>query len=140
MVAVISSGSRPGPAARAHRLAVVPAPASRPLPTPSTFRLPAATYRRRRLAAVLVVAGLAFAAWAALGALGGALTAPGRSVPSGARGTTTVVEVGPGDSLWSLARRIQPHGDPRPVVDRLAAAHGGAVLRVGERISLAGVG
>ncbi len=97
--------------------------------------LPRSTYRRRRLVAGLVVAGLLLAAWAALGALGGALTASGRSAPAlGSRASTTVVEVAPGDTLWTIARRIQPSGDVRPLVDRLAAAHGGTVLQVGERL------
>jgi hypothetical protein len=95
--------------------------------------LTAATYRRRRLAAVVVVVGLAFAAWAALGALGGALTAPVRSAPSPGDGVT-VVEVAPGDTLWSIALRLQPEGDPRPLVDRLAAANGGATVRAGDRL------
>ena len=95
--------------------------------------LSAATYRRRRLAALVVVVGLAIAAWAALGALGGALTAPVRSTPPPAHGAT-VVEVAPGDTLWSIARRLQPEGDPRPLVDRLAASNGGAVVRAGDRL------
>ena len=97
--------------------------------------LSAATYRRRRLAAVAVVVGLAFAAWAALGALGGVLTAPVRSTPPPATGEgVTVVDVAPGDSLWSIARRVQPEGDLRPLVDRLAASHGGAAIQAGERL------
>ena len=93
----------------------------------------AATYRRRRVAALAVAVGLAFAAWAALGALGGALTAPVRSVPPPANGAT-LVEVAPGDTLWSIARRLQPEGDLRPLVDRLAATNGGAVIRAGDRL------
>jgi hypothetical protein len=93
----------------------------------------AAIYRRRRLAALAVVVGLAFAAWTALGALGGVLTTPVRSVPPPGNGST-VVEVVPGDTLWSIARRLQPEGDPRPLVDRLAASHGGAAIRAGDRL------
>jgi type IV secretory pathway protease TraF len=104
--------------------------------------LSAATYRRRRLAALVVVVGLAIAAWTALGALGGVLTAPVRSAPHGAEGLrgpnpvggATVVDVAPGDTLWSIARRLQPEGDPRPLVDRLAASNGGAVVRAGDRL------
>ena len=95
--------------------------------------LSAATYRRRRLAALVVVVGLAIAAWTALGALGGVLTAPVRS-PSPPADGATVVEVAPGDTLWSIARRLQPEGDPRPLVDRLAASNGGAVVRAGDRL------
>jgi hypothetical protein len=97
--------------------------------------LSAATYRRRRLAALVVVVGLAIAAWAALGALGGVLTTPVRSTPPpNAVDGAAVVEVAPGDTLWSIARRLQPEGDPRPLVDRLAASNGGPVVRAGDRL------
>ncbi len=95
----------------------------------------AATYRRRRLAVLFVAAGLAFVAWLALGALGGVLTAPVRSAPPPPQGAK-VVEVGPGDTLWSIARRLQPKGDPRPLVDRLAARNGGTVVQVGDRLAV----
>lgn len=102
---------------------------------PLAGRLPASIYRRRRLVAAVVAAGLLLTAWAALGALGGALTASGRSVPDPrSAGPVAVVDVQPGDTIWSIARRVQPSGDVRPLVDRLAAAHGGTVLQVGERI------
>jgi LysM repeat protein len=28
-----------------------------------------------------------------------------------------------GDTLWSIARRLAPEGDPRPIVDELATAN-----------------
>jgi len=92
-----------------------------------------ATYRRRRVAAaVLVLASLAMAgkAGAALGGL--PLAAPERH-PAEAR-----YVVRPGDSLWSIAQQIQPDGDVRPVVDELSAARGGAPLVPGEVIVWAG--
>ena len=46
----------------------------------------------------------------------------------------TAVTVRPGDTYWSIARRAQPSGDIRPLVDRLVAAHGDGVLRPGERV------
>jgi len=49
--------------------------------------------------------------------------------------TTTVV---PGDSLWSVAARLAPGADPRPVVDALERARHGAVLVPGERVSWSG--
>ncbi|HEX9682561.1 MAG TPA: LysM domain-containing protein [Acidimicrobiales bacterium] len=42
------------------------------------------------------------------------------------------VRVKRGDTLWSIARRLQPQGEVRPLVDRLAAANGGATLQVGQ--------
>ena len=159
MVAVTTTASRPRRSAgrERHLAVVVGAPhdvarcgchrhgGAAPLVDPGVLgvrSLSTATYRRRRLAALVVVVGLAIAAWTALGALGGALTAPVRSSPPPAEGLrgpnavdgATVVEVGPGDTLWSIARRLQPEGDPRPLVDRLAASNGGAVVRAGDRL------
>lgn len=42
--------------------------------------------------------------------------------------------VQPGDSLWTIARSLQPDGDIRPLVDRLAGTRRGRPLQVGERI------
>lgn len=97
-------------------------------------RLPASTYRRRRAVAAGLVVALVLAVYAALGMLGGGpLPAPGR--PTELReGTTYVVQ--PGDTLWSIAQRLDSGGDPRPLVDRLADARGGTVLHVGERLRL----
>ena len=63
--------------------------------------------------ACLVLVG---AAW-----VGPALRAltPDQPVPA----TRTAYVVRPGDTLWSIARRVSPKGDPRPIVDALAAAN-----------------
>jgi hypothetical protein len=56
---------------------------------------------------------------------------PNRPAPR----VTYVVE--PGDTLWSIARRVAPGQDPRPVVDRLIEAndlHGG--LQAGQELSI----
>jgi len=45
--------------------------------------------------------------------------------------------VQPGDTLWSVARRLQPDGDVRPLVARLRAAAGGGQLVPGQRLRLA---
>jgi hypothetical protein len=44
--------------------------------------------------------------------------------------------VRPGDSLWSIAATVQPHGDIRPLVDRLVFETHGSPLFPGERIAL----
>ena len=48
----------------------------------------------------------------------------------------SVYVVQPGDTLWSIAERLDPSGDPRPVVDRLAAEVGGDRVVPGQRIAL----
>ncbi len=45
-----------------------------------------------------------------------------------------VVNVQPGDSLWSIARSLQPTGDVRPLVDAMIAERGSSVLRVGDTV------
>jgi spore germination protein YaaH len=44
--------------------------------------------------------------------------------------------VRPGDSLWSIAERVDPTGDPRPLVAQLAAETGSETVVPGERIVL----
>ncbi len=44
--------------------------------------------------------------------------------------------VRPGDTLWSVAEAIDPHGDVRPLVDRLSEEVGNAPLYPGEVIQL----
>jgi len=48
---------------------------------------------------------------------------PAASSPGASAGATTVV-VRAGDTVWSIARRLQPHGDVRSLVDRIVAANG----------------
>ena len=106
----------------------------------------AVVYRRRRLAA-LVVVGLAIglvllvivpAVRAGLGAVGGGPLTPADAPTAPAMRTVAahVYVVQQGDTLWSIAHRLQPTGDVRPLVDRLAAAHGHGPLRPGERLPL----
>ncbi len=92
------------------------------------------TYRRRRAAAAAIVVALFLAVQGLLATVGGG-AAIERPAPVADAGFSAYV-VQPGDTFWSIARRIQPEGDPRPLVDRLVADHGSAVLEVGERIAL----
>jgi hypothetical protein len=48
------------------------------------------------------------------------------------RPTVTRYVVQSGDSLWSIAERLAPGRDPRPIVDALAAARGRGPLVPGE--------
>jgi hypothetical protein len=48
--------------------------------------------------------------------------------------------VQPGDTVWGIARRLQPSGDVRALVDQIAERTGGAELRPGQTIELDGLG
>jgi Tfp pilus assembly protein FimV len=98
-----------------------------------------ATYWRRRVAVVLVAVALVLVMARAGVALGGSTPAAPERHPapsaqvSGSTGASTLVR--PGDSLWSVAERLVPGEDPRPVVDSLAEARHGTVLTPGETIT-----
>jgi hypothetical protein len=90
------------------------------------------TYWRRRAVVAVMVVALLFVMARAGAALGGsAPVAPERHPAHSA--VSTVVR--PGDSLWTVAERLAPDDDPRPVVDALADAREGTVLTPGETIS-----
>jgi hypothetical protein len=94
-------------------------------------RQPRVVYVRRRLVALALAAMLV--AVAAVG-LGLARTAPGADDPEPI--ATRVHVVQPGDTLWSIARELEPTSDPRAVVDRLASLNGGSAVHVGQRLVL----
>lgn len=48
--------------------------------------------------------------------------------------TRSVHVVRPGDTLWSIASTASPGVDPRPLVGAMAAANGGSVVKVGQRV------
>ncbi|WP_216853590.1 LysM peptidoglycan-binding domain-containing protein [Phytoactinopolyspora halotolerans] len=52
---------------------------------------------------------------------------------------TVRVEVQPGDTLWQLAREVDPDGDPRAVVDAIMGLNGltsGADIRPGDTLTV----
>jgi hypothetical protein len=95
-----------------------------------------ATYWCRRVAVVLVAVALVLVMARAGAALGGSTpAAPERHPAPSASSTGASTVVRPGDSLWSVAERLAPGEDPRPVVDSLAEARHGTVLTPGETIT-----
>ncbi|HKA94110.1 MAG TPA: LysM peptidoglycan-binding domain-containing protein [Acidimicrobiia bacterium] len=92
-----------------------------------------ATYWRRRVVAVAV----AVAALVMVGKAGAALGDSPLAVPE-RRPAATPYVVQPGDSLWSIAARLEPGRDPRPLVDALAVSRRGAPLVPGEAITRPG--
>lgn len=115
-------------------------PGFRPIQFP---RPSAAVYRRRRLAVLVSAAAIVLSGWFGVHQLtgvssGGPLTAAGQPVSDLnvrlAAEVTVIVQ--PGDTLWTLARRAQPKGDVRPLVQRLEAQRDGRMLMVGEHITL----
>jgi hypothetical protein len=114
---------------------------------------PSAVYRRRRAVAAVLAAALAIAFAAIGGPLvttafdGGADSSVADSsvaeptaalhVDVSASGHHVIV-VQPGDTLWSIARRLDPEADPRPLVDRLVALNGVVAVAPGQRLVLPG--
>ena len=106
-------------------------------PTLQLVELPApvraSTGVRRRRAALGLVAGAVLVVLALpLGATGGR-PLPSRQVLLQA-GSEYVVR--PGDTLWSIATRLDPTGDPRTLVGRLAAETGSDAIVPGEHLRL----
>ena len=94
-------------------------------------------YRRRRCWAGLAVLGLA--AVPVWGAVRGAAALGGdpASVPE-RRPAPALHVVQPGETLWSIARSLQPEGDVRSLVRQLRDANGGAELDIGDRLVVPG--
>lgn len=103
----------------------------------------AATYRRRRVVVAAAAIGLLFATHVAAGVatnLALAVIAPQTAqiavapAPPPATAAQRIHVVQPGDTIWDVARRFQPDGDVRPLVDAMVQARGGRPLQVGERL------
>jgi Tfp pilus assembly protein FimV len=120
------------PRHRAPSLGVTNRPPARPHPSVAV---------RRRRAAITLVILAALGILLGAGSLAGAGQAPPSSSSRVELDTTAVASathvVQPGDTLWSVARRIQPEGDVRPLVARLRAAHGPGPLLPGEPLRIA---
>ena len=104
-----------------------------PTLTRAPARLPTTVYRRRRAVALLVAVSVVAALVLAVGGLLASFGGPASERPEV---PASVYVVQPGDTFWDIARRLDPAGDPRPLVARLVAAHGSPVLVPGERLAL----
>jgi nucleoid-associated protein YgaU len=93
------------------------------------------TYRRRRIL-VAALLGLVLSALPLLGGelIGRVTGTPGATMVE-ASGEPVIYVVQPGDTLWSIAERVNPPGrDLRYTVDRLSKVTGGSLLHPGQRI------
>jgi hypothetical protein len=97
---------------------------------------PPRTFWPRRLAVLLAALLLVAGAGIVLRAAGGSLTHEPPAAPASSPIAGDHV-VQPGDTIWSVARRLQPEGDLRPLVDELVAVHGTGLV-VGEVIDVGG--
>ena len=118
---------------------------------PPVTRPGARVYRRRRLAVLAAALSVVLVAALALSLAGRSSTSAVTTDPAGAvlvrepaaYGAAgqpvpprAVYVVQPGDTIWSIARKLDPSGDTRAMVDRIVAFNGGAALEPGQRLRL----
>ncbi len=71
------------------------------------------------------------------GAIGSAARGPQtESIGQMNAASEVVYVVEPGDTLWSIAHRLDPAGDERPIVDRLASQLHGTSIYPGEALQI----
>ena len=131
-------GRRPGPRRRTdprqRGLDVGRWPEPPPIVLPRRLPDRETRVRRRRLAVMVLVA------LTVLGCLGLLRLTQGHAVgtdhsPESISQAVYVVQ--PGDTYWSIAERLAPDKDPRPIVDELRSRNGDGELQVGDRLDLA---
>ena len=123
---------RPAPELLRHR-----APSTAGCPVDVRARQKVARTRRRRLLLGATVAAILVALALPWGGAGGHTLAPPGPVLAGATVSHHVAYVvQPGDTMWSIAVRLDPSADPRSVVAQLEAQVGSDTLEAGQRIQL----
>lgn len=112
-------------------------PSAAPVSAPSLTAAVGLTSRAAISAALAVLVVLVVIAAASVSQGRRAVASPtSPGVPAAATAGPVVAVVEPGDTLWSIARELQPRGDIRPLVDRLVAANGSAVIVPGQELRL----
>jgi hypothetical protein len=97
----------------------------------------AAARKRRNILLLLVAAGILVALALPWGGAGGRpLATPGPARAGDAPVAHELYIVQPGDTLWSIAQRLVPGGDPRPIEQELEAQTRGDVVVPGQRLVL----
>jgi LysM repeat protein len=104
--------------------------------SPARPTVPCPADARVRLARVLAATGLAVLAAVVLSTRFADAGSPAPAATGVGVSSAMVVVVQPGDTLWSVARSLQPSGDLRPLVARLSRANGGSGVRAGDRLSV----
>jgi hypothetical protein len=118
---------------------------------PPVTRPGARIYRRRRLAVLGAALSVVLLAVLLTSLAGRATSSDVRIAPAeapivrnpaayGASGqrvpARAVYVVQPGDTIWTIARDLDPSGDTRATVDRIVALNGSAALEPGQRLRL----
>ena len=97
---------------------------------------PSVAVRRRRFVLGTVAAGLLVALALPWSGTGGSLATPGPALAGEKVVSHFSYVVERGDTVWSIAVRLDPTGDPRPVVAKLEAEVGGPNVVPGEQLTL----
>ena len=136
MAAVLAPAPSPRPAPSGRPSAPGGRPQLRLIPGGRSPEALAATYRRRRLVAALVLVTVLVVAVHLAQVLAGVAAGWAAPAPAAIDGPTVAVEAESGDTLWSLARQVHPDGDVRPVVEAMVADRGTAAVEVGEQVQV----
>ena len=97
---------------------------------------PSVAVRRRRFLLGTVAVGLLVALALPWSGTGGSLATPGPALAGETVAHPAPYVVQPGDTLWSIAVRLDPTGDPRPLVAKLESEVGGDNVVPGEQLVL----
>ena len=104
-----------------------------PVPMGPARRRASVEVRRRRT--LLAMMGLALALLAIpLGGFGGASHSTESASAAQIHGSTYTVRAG--DTLWTIAQRADPAGDPRPLVSQIASELGTDTVVPGEQVTI----